>query len=285
LALLLVLQTTTTALGQSQPPATDAARECPPGYYCEPAEAPPTQTPTGPVAPTPSNGLEQTEPNETPPAEGESTPRVQAGESEPAESSPGDAAPRELVAIPPAAAQDGAPTAPPPLPRAWARWEVAARVGLPVFDSGAQREAFMAAAGLAVRHRFVRFAAIELATDGAAGTDYVGAERKELWIAPAVRLEASPFGISPFFAAGPALSFAWVDNGAGSRSFTYLAGAVSFGVAVPVSNAVRAELAWSSFFRARVPSSGAPEYVDPETGRTTNASGGALIRFGVAFRF
>ncbi len=267
----MVLQATAAGLAQPAESGASVTEDCPPGYYCEPPDSDVAETPEGPVAPRSS---EQKFSNADDDALGSEVP--------PGEQSPVGVPVEGPAVQPPHDPGLAPPLPPPPVPKAYARWELAARAGLPVFDAGAQRDAFMITGGLALRRRLARYAAVEVALDAAGGKDYVGASRWEGWFAPAFRLNASPSGVAPFVAIGPALSFARVDDDGTRRQFSYFGGAVSFGLTIPISQSSGFEVLWSSFLRTRVPSTGSPEYVDPGTGRTTNTSGGALIRAGLS---
>ncbi len=245
------------------------ARPCPPGFHCEALPEDEASTPEGPV--------EQPAAEAAPPEQ--RTEERSVDETADAPPAPPPPSPRPLMLAP----QQDVPRPPPPNPRAWGRFRLVPRVGVPVFDSGASSDAAMLAAGLGLRYAPQRKVEFEMALDGAAGTDYVGADRQELWASGSVVLRAGPRGVVPYVLLGPALSFAHSDLDGVSRNFAYLGVHLGIGLAIELSARTSLTIDWLAFARGRIDGRNPPEYVDLRTGRHTNTSGGGLLRLGASF--
>ena len=243
--------------------------DCPPGFHCVPVPESEAHTPQGPVPAQPG---------------GASAPIEEDGSTAPADEGPleaeSDFAPEPgWVRVP----RVDAPRPPPPEPRGWSHFLIAPRLGVPLFDAGASRDAAMFAAGLGLRYAPRRTVAFELAVDGAYGTDYVGAARREGWLSGSFVFQARPRGLSPYVLVGPAISAARSELDGATRSFVYLGGHFGVGLAIELSRETDLCLDWLAFARARVGGDGAPEYVDLRSGRHTDSSGGGLLRLGMTF--
>lgn len=250
---------------QPEPANTSETATCPPGWYCEPLPEDEATTPRGPVEPEPPPSEEAPEPEEL------------EGEQE-AEAPPPGYAPR-VILVPRSAVDRPAP----PQPTAWPRLRVLGRLGLPLFDGGAHESAGMFAAGVGLSYALQRSIAIEGALDAASGTDYVGADRQELWASGSIVLSPRARGAVPYTMIGPSFAVASSELRGNDRNFAYLGAHLGIGIAFEVAENSRLQLEWLGFVRGRIDSGDSPEYVDYRTGRATNTSGGAVLRLGISY--
>lgn len=207
----------------------------------------------------------------------------------PAASSPASAPP------PPSDDSEDAPVAPapepwiyeppPPAPRFAAPPRFELGVGLRgdggVIDRRGRRGPSLALGGVgaSVRPRWHDRFALDLAFDFITGTDYNGFERSE----DVVSLQPMFFfgrrgRARGYLTGGLHLSRATVDRGFDQVVYHYAGGDFGAGVEIRTSFHTAIDLDGLLFIRTRTDSSGPPEFVDPATGRTTDTSGGALLR-------
>ncbi len=251
--------------------APAARAECPEGdWFCDPAseDAPKEAPPAAPAAPA------DTAP--PPPA------RAPAAKPSPP--------PRERVRIEPG---------PPPRPR---RHRHRREFGVNLHidgailgsESGMSHDAGMGGLGAAFRVRFHPVFALDIGADFLGGRDFNGNARAEgvlsanglLYLNPRQRIEL-------YLLAGLFTSRAEVDVRylGGERvdphdaSYAYFGGQLGFGVEARLSRRVSAQADLLGFIRERTRRYRyfEPDFVDPETHRTTNRSGGGLVRGGFTF--
>lgn len=260
-------------LGSFAAPARAAGEaDCPGGdWFCEPAPAPATDVPErAPDAARP------------PPPNGPARP----GPFEPAPPPPPDEAMRIDV-----------PRVEPPRPRRhrFREWGINlhAALGLMGNDDAMSPSADMNGLGAALRFRPIPHLAIEGALEAVWGTDYNGFDRFEH-----AELVNGLFYVNPRSAvqlyglAGLGFGAAYLDSrGADGRrllrdeTYRYFGGQLGVGVEGRLTRhfALGADLI--GFLRTRTDrrADRNPEFVDPDSGRTTNTSGGGLLRLGATF--
>jgi hypothetical protein len=187
---------------------------------------------------------------------------------------------------------------PPPAPR----WHPELGINLRLegialgHPNGAPFSAGLGGAGLSLRYRPVPHFAFDLGADVLAGTDYNGFRRTEVPVSLSGLLYVNPRSRVQFYLeAGANVSraevrsdvaapqLAPVDGGRFGATYTYFGGQGGGGLEVRFSQHVATDLAVLGFVRDRIGDVGAPEFVDPTTGKTTNVSGGALFRGGLTF--
>jgi opacity protein-like surface antigen len=151
----------------------------------------------------------------------------------------------------------------------------------------------MGGVGLSLRYRPVPVFAIDFGFDVLAGNDYNGFQRVEvpgtlngiLYLNPRSRVQV-------YLEGGMHLSRAMVSSDlaapqlASTRdgykaNYTYFGGQGGGGLEFRISKRFALNFDVIGFARKRVDDVRRPEFIDYETGRTTNSSGGALIRGGL----
>jgi len=249
-----------------------ALAECPEGdWFCDPArENAPREAPDGASA----------EPAATPPPQQKSPP---AGDT--------DARPRERVRIDPG---------PPPRARRPYRHRREFGANLHIIgaifgsESGMSHDAGMGGLGGAFRMRLHPVFALDIGVDFLGGRDFNGNTRVEavlsgnglLYLNPRQRIELYLLG-------GLSTSRAEVDVrylggervAAHDASYAYFGGQLGFGVEARLSRRVAASADVIGFVRERSRRYRyfEPDFVDPDTHRATNTSGGGLVRGGFTF--
>jgi len=144
----------------------------------------------------------------------------------------------------------------------------------------------MSGLGFALRNRPTRNVAWELGIDLLAGRDYQGDRRAEVPFMASVFGYANPRDAAQFYVLGGiGFSYANVERDDAVRDYRYFGGHLGLGMEFRLSRPVSLNLDLLGFIRGRIDgdASGEPEFVDRDTGRTTNMSGGGLLRFGVTF--
>jgi hypothetical protein len=248
------------------------AESCAPGdWFCDPASAP---------APPP--------PSEPPPAE---PPEDEAPRGDGSFRGPRD---RRL--------ELDEPRFPPPRFRRrhpFPRWGASVHVfgALLGNGSGMSREASMGGLGLGLRHFFAPAFALDGNVEFGFGTDYNGFDRQETaFLLHAVGVLNPRSTVRAYILGGFGFSVAAVSGLPSSvnyaeypsrydNRYSYVGMDLGAGVEVRVTRHAAIHVDLLGFVRDRTddgPNS-RPEFMDVKTGRTTNTSGGALLRVGTQF--
>jgi hypothetical protein len=198
------------------------------------------------------------------------------------------------------AVQQTAP--PPPLkPKRWhRRWGLNLRLEgatLGGDDSGAAHDAGMGGVGMSLRFRPVPAFAFDLGVDVLSGTDWNGFQRTEMPVSLSGMLFVNPRSRVQFYLLGgmhyshaevesetdsPLLGGEDEDFGR-SAEYTYFGGHGGIGLEFRISRLIALNVDVLGFMRSRTDESGKPEFVEADTGRTTNKSGGGMLRGGLTF--
>jgi hypothetical protein len=259
------------AFGQSSaakttaPPQTDdtnrSGLSCPPGSWTCPDETSPAALPALP----PHSGYT----GETPREPRGSLPLVAYG-------------PTDDEIVPPPPPLDIAPRR-----RTGPEWGAQLRLEAMGMDNRAADGAGMGGFGLSVRPRPTPHFAIDCGVDFLAGIDYRGYRRDEAAFLVNPMIFVNPRNkVQVYLLAGVGFSWAKLDNyGGPAIRYSYVGIDSGAGVEWRLSRhlAFGGDLIW--FVRARTDpeASRQPEFVDRRTGRTSNASAGALARIGLTF--
>lgn len=241
-----------------------AAGDCPEGgWFCEPA-------PAGPPEPPP----------ELPPQ----------GEPEPP---PGAPEPNESVRI------DVEHVRPAKRRRSFREWglNLHAAFGILGGDALASPDAGMNGVGGALRFRPIPHLAFEGAVEAMWGVDYRGFERFESALLANALYFANPrSAVQLYLIAGAGMASAWVQGSyvAGTwrlsseeTNYLYFGGQLGLGVEGRVTRQFALGVDLLGFIRGRIDQNAGenPEYVDPDHHRSTNASGGGVVRAGFTYYF
>lgn len=197
--------------------------------------------------------------------------------------------------------------APRPLPRPAARkykWHPEFGLNLRVaglamgHTNGRADSAGMGGVGLSLRYRPVPAFAFDLGADIMAGNDYNGFQRVEVPLSLNGLIYVNPRSRAQFYLIGgahlsrasvrsdiPAPQLSLTRDGDYGTKYTYFGGQGGAGLEVRASRHVAINLDVLGFVRKRIDDGRAPEFIDYDTGKTTNTSGGALIRGGLTFWF
>jgi opacity protein-like surface antigen len=225
-------------------------------------------------------------------------PEQLAPEAAPAEDAPPVEAPAPLT--PPTGAERSiridVERVKPPKRRRFREWGVNLHVdiGLMGNDALMSDDAGMNGMGGALRFRPIPHIAIEGSVDVLWGVDYNGFDRFEDALLVSGLFFANPrSAVQVYGLAGFGGGHAYLDSGVAADGFpvlrderyTYLGMHVGFGVEARVTRhfAIGGDLI--GFLRGRTDRNADenPEFIDPDTHRTTNTSGGGLVRLGATF--
>jgi hypothetical protein len=289
---------------------------CPEGsWFCAEVKVPPM--PARPAPPTqqdraPAPQLDDDEPAAPPAAPPPPARRPRRAAPPPPEAPPTyqevpDAPPQVIVVTPGYgryARQRVAP-APPPEAKPRPKWQSEFGLNLRVegvalgHGTGYGSTAGMGGVGLSLRYRPVPHFAFDLGVDVLAGNDYNGFQRVEvpvtlngmIFLNPRSRVQVYLLGgmhisrasvHSPFQAQQLSMSRDGMDY---SAAYTYFGGQGGGGLEFRLSKHVALDLDAVGFVRSRIDDRADrnPEFIDANSGRTTNTSGGALFRGGLTF--
>ena len=259
------------------PATSPAAEECPDGWFCEDNAPPPSP------AASPGEGQRPIEPGLPP-------------EGPPSYDPPGYP--------PPGAADDAiyldAPDNPPPKKRhrrGFREWGFNLHLEAALLGSAPERanNAEMAGLGFAFRYRPMPVLAFEAGVDLLTGTDFQGYSRNEAGLLLNTLVFFNPHDVVQLYGLG-GLGFSGATVTIAPRSgespfkrhdehYSYFGGQVGFGVEVRVSRRIAIASDLVGFIRGRTDSlsDDSPEFIDPDTHRATNSSGGGLLRVGATF--
>lgn len=197
------------------------------------------------------------------------------------------------------------PPPPPPPRRRWQpEWGLNLRlegIALGGREKGAAEDAGMGGVGLSLRYRPVPSFAFDVGVDVVDGVDYNGDERSEVPFSLSGMLFLNPRSRAQVYLMGGLhMSHAQVEKttwvasenpedppmaSVASREYDYFGGQGGIGLEFRLSRRVALNLDALVFIRNRTDdfAESEPEFVDLDTGRTTNTSGGGLFRGGLSF--
>lgn len=169
-----------------------------------------------------------------------------------------------------------------------------ANLGLMGGDDRKSPNADMNGIGAALRFRPIPHIAIEGSLELLWGTDYNGYDRFEDALLVNGLFYANPRSAVQFYGlAGFGFGAAHLDSGLAAdgqpvlrdETYAYVGGQLGVGVEGRVTRhfALGADLIGFLRWRNDRNARREPEFVDPETGKTTNTSGGGLLRLGATF--
>ena len=303
---LLALSAPVTAFAQENP-------NCPPGaWFCEDADVQPPPT----VAPAPPPGAAQPLPPPAQPAPQRGSTTVVIPPPPPGRPAappvviyqpvPSQPPPQVIIVAPGTYPPPVAPVraVPPPAkkgkPYVWRReWGLNLRLeGVAMGQGkGADESAGMGGMGLSLRYRPLPALAFDVGVDLLAGKDYNGFDRTEVPISVSGILFVNPKSrVQFYFLGGVDWSHADVEsddysplladeagNGGYKTEYSYFGGHGGIGLEFRLSRRVALNIDGLAFVRSRTDDGPMPEFVDPNSGRTTNTSGGGLFRGGITF--
>jgi hypothetical protein len=203
----------------------------------------------------------------------------------------------------PSKAMGPAPPPPPPPPPEKRKWRRHRRWGMNLRLEGALlprfgdegRDVGMAGVGASLRYRPIPHFAIDVSADFLGGHDSNELERQEVPISASAMLYVNPKSLAQFYVFGGlnwsfarVVSEEWLPNLAEGTSddYTYFGGHAGLGLEFRVVRLIGINIDGLAFARTRTDDDGDgryPEYVDAETGGTSNASTAGLLRAGVTF--
>jgi hypothetical protein len=191
---------------------------------------------------------------------------------------------------------------PPPEPprprrrRGFREWglNLHANLGLMGGDDRKSPNADMNGIGAALRFRPIPHIAIEGSVELLWGTDYNGFQRFEDALLVNGLFFANPrSAIQVYGLAGFGFGAAYLDSGLAAdgqpvlrdETYAYVGGQLGVGVEGRVTRhfALGADLVGFLRWRNDRNARREPEFIDPETGKTTNTSGGGLVRLGATY--
>ena len=232
-------------------------------------------------------------------------PADQAGSVPPAASGPEPAAagrePGQVVVDPRADGPerrvrvDRGPRPPPPRARQrLRRWGLNVRLNRALIDGrqrGADPDADMGGAGVALHYRPTRRAAFSLSLDALSGTDFNGDHREEGVLSPNALIYLNPRDRAQVYLlvglhfAGADVEVQLGDGSIEKREYSYFGAQIGVGLEFRLAPWVGLDTTLLAFVRGRTDDTArdTPEFVDAVTGRATNESGGGLFRLGATF--
>ena len=145
----------------------------------------------------------------------------------------------------------------------------------------------------ALRIRPIPALAVDIGTGIYGGSDYNDRERWEIPITTDLIVFLNPSSpLQVYLVGGLGLSFAHVrgynerlDRADPERDYVYIGGQAGVGLEWRIAQwfAIHGDI--RGFLRKRLDGDGGPEFIDPASGDSTNASGGGLVNLGVTFYF
>lgn len=282
------------AAAQSAPAPAQGGSSCPPGsWFCAP---PPDATPA--PAGKPVQGLQPLPDPEESPAPAPRQPRVTY---EPAPSS----SPPVVVYQPPAPVMVVRPEEPPPYEYAPPRrpyitppheWGLNLHLEGAAIGSGTNHNASMGGLGAGLRFKPTRYIGLEGNLDFLGGHDYQGYQRGETEMTFNALLFLNPRDRAQIYLLG-GIGWAWahVQNDPNDASqpsnfdqhYSYFGGQVGVGLELRLTRVLAFNVDLRGFVRSRTDdlAQRTPEFTNPQTGQTTNSSGGALLTGGMTLYF
>lgn len=278
--------------------------KCPPGaWFCADVTVGPNDasTPRPPDAPPPggepkADAKKVTDGGETKKIDGSQGTTVQAPGGTtvivntappPPEAKPAPPPPPPRAAIP-AHPPRYEPAPPPAPPRYRSEWGFNMRLEGAMIGGrkeGAHPDAGMGGVGFSLRARPVPHFALDLGLDFLGGKDFQGHRRSEVPFTVNAMLFVNPKSKTQFyFLGGVGWSGATVETLPNQyEHWSYFGVQGGFGLEFRVSRSVALNIDMIGFVRGRTDEAArrVPEFTDPDTGRTTNTSGGGLLRGGL----
>ncbi|HWL84904.1 MAG TPA: outer membrane beta-barrel protein, partial [Polyangiaceae bacterium] len=155
----------------------------------------------------------------------------------------------------------------------------------------------MGGGGIALRYKPSPYVGIEGGVDFVGGHDYYNNRRGETDFNLSALIYANPHShVQLYFPIGVDWSVAkintedgdrWTGNGLPDTTYHYFGGHAGIGIEFRVARHFALNLTLLGFVRGRTDSNADsnPEFVDPNTGRKTNTSGGGLVQGGMTIYF
>ena len=267
------------ALVALAPASTLAAGDCPDGWFCEDNAAP--QPPAVPGAPERPLQGQPSEPPGPPPA------------YNPPGYPPRERPPEDVIYF-------DAPESPPPKKRhrrGFREWGFNLHLEAALLGNKPERasNAEMAGLGFGFRYRLMPAVAFEAGIDLLTGTDFQGYSRSEGALLLNTLVFFNPHDVVQVYGLG-GLGFSGATVTIAPRSgeapfkrhdehYSYFGGQLGAGVEVRVTRRIAIAGDLVGFIRGRTDdaSDSAPEFIDTDTHRATNTSGGGLLRVGATF--
>jgi hypothetical protein len=264
----------------AMPAVASAQGECPDGWFCEQEETPADSDEAG-----------DAEPSGDAAGETEEAPKKRAPKRLP----PSTAEPVPVIIVD---RPENVP--PPPRKRKRSEWGVNMRIqGVLMDDEDRHDDAEMGGLGVSLRYRPIPHFAFDLGLDLVGGTDWAGHERREtalllsgmVFFNPRSKVQVYTLGGIGVSGARVTFDEETLDDGDGTRTvsgereeeYSYFGAHLGAGLEFRLSRKVTLNLDVVGFIRGRTDelAEREPEFVDQDTGRVTNTSGGGLGRAGV----
>jgi hypothetical protein len=175
-------------------------------------------------------------------------------------------------------------------PRRYREWAVNVHgaLGLMGNDPAMAPDAGMNGFGAALRFRPIPHIAFEGSLELLWGTDFNGFDRFEDAVLVSCLFFANPRSALQLYGlAGFGVGGAWVESGTSDATYAYVGLHLGFGVEARITRHFVVGGDLLGFVRERNDrrAERRPEFVDPETHRGTNTSGGGLVRLGATYYF
>ncbi len=268
--------------------AQGANSACPPGsWFCE--DVPPASTASPPELPPPTPAPP---PAAVPPTDGSAAPasRPPASAPPPVVIYQQTPPPPPVVVVRQTPARYALTPPPPPPPRTYHRmWGFNLRLLGVMMDGKQNQRAGMGGLGFSFRVRPERHFALDFGLDMVGGRDYQGNRRSEVPFTVSALVYANPRNVVQFYMLGglgwSSASVDLNDNGSQVDNYSYFGGQLGAGLEIRLTPPVSLNFDLIGFIRGRTDAAARshPEFTDPDTGQTTNTSGGGLARAGITF--
>ncbi len=175
-------------------------------------------------------------------------------------------------------------------------WGLNLRVEGAVIGGGYNGNAGLGGFGAGLRYKPSPWFGVEAGVDFGIGRDYNDYARNETAFTLSALLFLNPRSRAQVYLLG---GFGWSianvtnDNynsfgpvaGGGSDTFHYFGGQAGVGIEYRLTRNIAMNVDMRGFIRGRTDNNAAPEFTDPNSGQTTNTSGGLLFTGGMTFYF
>jgi hypothetical protein len=170
-----------------------------------------------------------------------------------------------------------------------------------MMDDRQHKTSSMGGAGISLRARPVPHFALDIGLDAVGGRDYLGNSRTEVPFTLNAMVYFNPRNPVQFYMLGgigwstarvefdntasPQATTSVVQSPYNVERYSYFGGQLGTGLEIRLSPPVSLNIDVVGFIRGRTDAAARdrPEFTDPNTGRTTNTSGGGLFRLGLTF--